>query len=224
MKRLQESARASVPSDTAWALAQSYYDEPYWLPRHVIAWIRFRTPGFLTVSYEDIRSLHFQVLFYTTSPWPSPLVIENPADVLCKCLKEGGIEAIRPDGSKVPAVAWYSVGHNPGTWPGVMFRRDDVLREWSQLGINAVAPSNEVQTSDAPVPDLSVNGRKRRAVDAAIERLNVDALRTRPQKVRELEIKNLAEAELGGLTVTQRYVRERLAEALKNARNVPGRS
>jgi hypothetical protein len=148
--RLRESGGASGPSDVARALAQSYFDEPYWPSRHVFAWIRFRTPDFLTVSYEEIRSLHFHVLFYTTSPWPSPVVTGDPADALCKRLKEGKIEAIRFDGSRMPAIAWYTVGHYPSTWPGVMFRRDDVLREWPERGHGEEPIAMKAKTNQTP--------------------------------------------------------------------------
>lgn len=74
----------------------------------------------------------------------------------------------------------------------------------------------DVERSAAPAPDLSTtSGRKRGAVDAAIKTLRVDALRNMPLKVRERKIKELAESQLGGLSVSERYVRARLAAALK---------
>jgi hypothetical protein len=206
----RDRADANSLSDTASVLAQSHYDEPYWPPLHVLAWIRFRTPAFLNVCYDEIRSLQFRALSYKTSAWPSPLISENPADILRKRLKADKIEAIRPDGSKAEAVTWYRVGHDPSTWPEVLFLRRDVLREWPELGIGAATPSTEVQTSEAHASHFL---RKRRAVDAAINTMGVDALMKMSQKVREPQIKELAELKLGGLTVSERYVRMRLRNA-----------
>jgi hypothetical protein len=67
------------------------------------------------------------------------------------------------------------------------------------------------ERSAAPAPDFSTSGRKRQAVDAGIKAIGLDALRNLPLKVREPKIKELAESQLGGLTVTEHYTRERLA-------------
>jgi hypothetical protein len=50
-------------------------------------------------------------------------------------------------------------------------------------------------------------------VGAAIRSLGVYALMEMPQKAREQKIGELAKPQLGGLTVSERYVRERLASA-----------
>src|ERR1700722_19014441 len=115
-------------------LARSYFDETLWPLGHVLAWIRFRSIELLTVSYEDIRSLHFQARMYKTSPWPSPLVTESPAVDLHKRLKAGKIEAIRPNGEKVSAVVWHKVSSNPRDWAEIWFRREDVLRLYREIG------------------------------------------------------------------------------------------
>jgi hypothetical protein len=98
-----------------------------------------------------------------------------------------------------------SVDIDQGTLEAVLPR----LRAESEAGREP--PDGEIRVP--PAPDLSINGRKRTAVDNAIQTLGVDALLKKPQKVREPEIKKLAESELGGSTVTERYVRNRLAEA-----------
>ncbi len=195
-------------------LAKSYYDEPYWPTRHVLAWIRFQTPDFLIISYEDIRSLNFQALWYKTSPWPSPLVTENPADILRKRLKARKIEAIRPDGAKMPPVSWYRVGHNPSTWPEALFLRDDVLRDWPEHNLKGEPQPDEGEAGKAaPEEVLSLNKRKRRAVDAAIRELGVDALAPMDQKRREAAVIDLVKKRPDSLTVTDRYVRGRFKVA-----------
>jgi hypothetical protein len=74
------------------------------------------------------------------------------------------------------------------------------------------ASSHHARRSPATRPS-GKNERKRQAVDAAIGKFGVDALMVMPQKEREQRIKELAEPELGGLTVSERYVRQRLALA-----------
>jgi hypothetical protein len=80
----------------------------------------------------------------------------------------------------------------------------------------SVAHVREGAHSPAP---LGKYERKRLAVDAAIRNFGVGALTEMPQKAREQTIKELAESQLGELTVSTRYVRERLASAaLRNKR------
>ena len=193
-------------------LARSYFDEPLWPLEPVFSWSRFRSIDLLTVSYEDIRSLHFQARMYKTSPWPSPLATESPAVDLHKRLKAGKIEAIRPNGEIVSAVFWHKVSSNPRTWPEVWFRREDVLRLYKELGSGEEPETVKVEASDVPpAPDFSVNGRKRRAVAAAFENMGVASLAEMSQKEREGKVIEFVERNHNGLTVTGRYVRERFA-------------
>ena len=62
-------------------------------------------------------------------------------------------------------------------------------------------------------PKLGKNERKRQAVDAVIGKLGVDAVANMSGKARQQAITQCAGRELGGLNVSDRYVRERLAAA-----------
>ena len=59
---------------------------------------------------------------------------------------------------------------------------------------------------------LPLNERKRLAVDAAITDLGVKTLETMKQKLRDNAVMKLVK-DKAGLTVTDRYVRERFAAA-----------
>ncbi len=200
-------------------LARSYFDEPLWPLERVLAWSRFRTIDLLTVSYDDIRSLHFQARMYKTSPRPSPLVTESPAVDLHKRLKEAKIEAIRPNGEIVSAVIWHKVSSNPRAWPEVWFRRQDVLRLYKELGSGEEPETVKVEASDVPPTAVySTNERKRRAVAAAFENMGVASLAEMSQKEREGKVIEFVNRN-AGLTVSDRFVRDRFRDAKERRRS-----
>jgi hypothetical protein len=65
----------------------------------------------------------------------------------------------------------------------------------------------------APPHKLGKNERKRLAVDAAIKELGVDVFADMTQKARRQAVEQRAGPKLGGLTVSDRYVSERLTVA-----------
>jgi hypothetical protein len=157
---------------------------------------------------------------YKTSPWPSPLVTENPAVDLHKRLKAGKIEAIRPNGEKASAVFWHKVSSNPRTWPEVWFRREEVLRLYKELGSGEERQTVKVEASDVPpAPDYWINERKRRAVDAEIENIGVASLARMSQKEREAKIIEFVKRNQSDLTVSDRFVRERYRMAKERLRS-----
>ena len=96
-----------------------------------------------------------------------------------------------------------------------VLRRDEVVRLRGELESGKEPQPVEVEAiSDLLKEHLSKNELKRRAVDAAIETLGVDALLKLRQKPREGKVMDfVVEGTQGRVTVTDRYVRERFKKA-----------
>jgi hypothetical protein len=77
----------------------------------------------------------------------------------------------------------------------------------------ATRQSSPKNARSAPPHKLGKNERKRLAVDATIQELGVDVFADMTQKARRQAVEQRAGPKLGGLTISDRYVSERLTVA-----------
>jgi hypothetical protein len=133
--RIASEGNIGGVSETARALAKSYFNEPRWPLRHALNWIACRKIEALLLTPEELRSLRSRARYNEDAG----LVSKNPAHALLTALKEDRLRAIGPDHKELPPEFWDAKSFDPQTWPNVRFRRDGLLREW---------PANERSPED----------------------------------------------------------------------------
>jgi hypothetical protein len=131
-----------------------------------------------------------------------------------------GIAREHSEHTPIPATSWDTIDsfytYNPQSniGPCDVGNSDESSARYRDVFVKPLDIRNRWPRLDASLK-LASNERKRLAVDAAIETLGVDVLVAMPQKVREHKIIATVKATEGGLSVTDRYVRERLSNAKK---------
>ncbi len=120
---------ASETSETARALAKSYFDEPRWPLRHTLNWIACRKIEALTLTPEELLSLRLQA---TYKRCVDGLACKNPAHELLSALKRDKLKAIGPDNKELPPEFWDGKSEY-WTWPEVRLRRQDMLGLWPDV-------------------------------------------------------------------------------------------
>jgi hypothetical protein len=146
-------------------IAARCFAERKWPPDRVENWIGFREPAKIEYPWRAARRFA-----------PDELFVRDPRGQLLVALQDGTIPATIYGTLKL-ARYWHERGRRP--WPvGMSLKRDDVLREWPQLGVVTNDASVRPRPgADAKIPD---------AVAQAVAKLKEDGKRPSLAAVEEM--------------------------------------
>jgi hypothetical protein len=127
IEKILQERRASQAGETH-RRGEYYFNQLRWPLHRALAWIAFRSPEALTLTFNELVLDRWATLRGYGNA--AGLVSGNPADQLLEALKADKLQAIDANGNNLRAEVWDERSSDPRTWPKVRLRRDDMRQLW----------------------------------------------------------------------------------------------